>query len=88
MPDDYQALRKDADRLAQENADLRRENGDLRAGSVGPKAERGGDRERGKLELPSEEEIDKAISQVDKYLKKFKGLIEKYGGRDEPGRQL
>jgi hypothetical protein len=39
-----------------------------------------------KLELPSEEEIDKAITQFDKYLRKFKGLIEKYQGPDAPGR--
>ena len=81
VADDYKAVQKDADRLAQENAALRRELAELRRdGGVPAKSP---DR---KLELPSEEEIDKAIGQFEKYLKKFKDLIEKHSGRETPGR--
>jgi hypothetical protein len=80
VPDDYKAMQKDADRLVQQNATLRRELDELRRGGGVPA--KSPDR---KLELPSEEDIDKAISQFEKYIKKFKGLIEKHSG-DGPGR--
>ena len=72
VPDDYKALQE-------ENAALKRDLAELRRDGGSGKSER-------KLELPSEEEIDKAIGQVDKYLKKFRGLIEKYQSPDAPGR--
>ena len=73
VPDDYKAMQQENEALKRELSELRREGGPT------AKAER-------KLELPSEEEIDKAISQVEKYMRKFKGLIEKYQGPDAPGR--
>ena len=85
VPDDYKTMQKDADRLTQENATLRRELSELRregsatAKSPAPSSDR-------KLELPSEEEIDKAIGQFEKYVKKFKDLIEKHSGVERPGR--
>ena len=72
VPDDYKAIQE-------ENAALKRELGELRGDRKTAKADR-------KLELPTEEEVDKAIGQFDKYLKKFKGLIEKYQSPDGPGR--
>lgn len=72
VPDDYKAVQE-------ENAALKRELGELRGDRKTAKADR-------KLELPTEEEVDKAIGQFDKYLKKFKGLIEKYQSPDGPGR--
>jgi hypothetical protein len=81
VPDDYKALQKDTDRLAQENAALRRELSELRrdGGATAKSADR-------KFELPSEQEIDKALGQFEKYVKKFKDLIEKHSGGDTPGR--
>jgi hypothetical protein len=76
VPDDYKAMQ-------QENEALKRELSALRREGAGPGTSAKSER---KLELPSEEDIDKAISQVDKYLRKFKGLIEKYQGPDAPGR--
>ena len=81
VPDDYKTIQKEADRLAHENASLRRELSELRrdGGPPSKSSER-------KLELPSEEEVDKAIGQLEKYLKKFKGLIERQTGGEAPGR--
>ena len=81
VPDDYKALQKDTDRLTQENATLKRELAEARRETgQPPRAER-------KLELPSEQDIDKAIGQIEKYMKKFKDLIERHSGSGEaPGR--
>ena len=81
VADDYKAIQKDVDRLAQENASLRRELSELRRDGGVPA--RSSER---KFELPSEEEIDKAIGQFEKYMRKFKDLIEKHSGRETPGR--
>ena len=75
VADDYKAMQQENEALKKELSELQRERRD---GGTQAKADR-------KLELPSEEEIDKAISQVEKYLRKFKGLIEKYQGPDTPG---
>lgn len=82
VPDDYKAIQKDVDRLTQENAGLRKELADLRRDGPGVPAKPS---ER-KLELPSEEDVDRAIGQLDKYLKKFKELIEKHTGGGVPDR--
>ena len=81
VADDYKALQKDADRLAKENDALKREMAELRkeGANGGPQA-----KVERKIELPTEEEVDKALGQVDKYLKKFKGLIEKYQNPEAP----
>lgn len=76
IADDYKALQQENEVLKKELKDLRR---DSKEGGTHAKSDR-------KLELPSEEEIDKAISQIEKYLRKFKGLIEKHQGPDVPGR--
>ena len=85
LPDDYQAMRKETERLAKENAELKRQLADAQRAVGSTPAPGNGGR---KLELPSDEEIDKAIGQLEKYIRKFKGLIEKYGEPDKPGRPL
>jgi hypothetical protein len=76
VPDDYQAVRKDLDRMARENSDLRRQVEDLKRGGTGEVEAR---RER-RLQLPSDEEVDQALSYLDRMLRKFKGFIEKHQG--------
>ena len=81
VADDYKALQKDADRLTKENEALKRELAELRKDAPSGVPQGKDDR---KIELPSEEDVDKAIGQVEKYLKKFRGLIEKYQSPDGP----
>ena len=76
VADDYRALQQENEALKREMTQMRR---DGTGGGTDAKAER-------KLELPSEEDIDKAIGKFDRYLKKFRGLIEKYQNPDAPGR--
>ena len=75
VPDDYRALQLENEALKKELSELRRD------GPAGPtgKVEK-------KLELPSDEDIDKAFDKVDKYLRKFRELIEKHQGTDIPGK--
>ena len=73
-------------RLEQENKDMKRELGERRAN--GPRADRGPDTDRAerKLELPTEEEVDKALSYLDRMMKKFKGFMDKQKDGDGPGK--
>jgi hypothetical protein len=73
VPDDYKALQQENETLKRKLAQARRDgDGTAKSGS--------------KFELPSEEDVDKAISQMDKYIRKFRGLLEKYQGAEQPGR--
>jgi hypothetical protein len=76
VTDDYRALQQENEALRREMTQMRR---DGTGGGTDAKAER-------KLELPSEEDIDKAIGKFDKYIRKFKDLIEKYQNPEAPGR--
>lgn len=86
IADDTAAYADEIDRLGKENADLKREVARLKAGGASePAAGSGltlGDRDV-ELNLPSEAEVDRAISFIEKLAKKFKGLVEDLK-KDEP----
>jgi hypothetical protein len=77
LPDDTATLRAENERLARENRELREGRG------LGP--ERRAER---KFELPSEADVDKALSYLDRMMRKFREFIDKQAGQDRPGRQL
>ena len=79
VPDDYKALQQENEALKRELSQLRKEA--RTGGNQDAKSDR-------KFELPSEEEVDKALGQIDKYMRKFKGWIEKHQGQGQetPGR--
>lgn len=72
VEDNKTATSKEVERLIQENKDLKTELAELR--KLGVKTE-----PQKSLELPSEEEVDKAVSIMKKIIRGFKDVIE-----DEP----
>lgn len=84
VPDDRKAMQSTLDRLTLENQDLRRELAELQKmvdkSLDGPAGE--AQKPKPRLELPSEEDIDKALSTVDRLLEKFRRLIEKHRDRE------
>jgi hypothetical protein len=85
VADDYQVVQRRLDDLARENASLRKQIAELKSseGSLPTSPAPGR-----KLELPSEEEIDKALGYFDRLLRKFKDFVDKQRGAEAPGRQL
>ena len=79
VPDDYQALQKENEALKKQLAELRKE------GAGAPPAASPGKPDR-RSDWPTDEEIDKGFAKLDRYLRKFKELIEKHAGPDTPGR--
>lgn len=77
VPDDYQALQKENEALKRQLAELRKEGAPMPA--LPGKTDR-------KSDWPTDEEIDKGFAKLDRYLRKFKELIEKHAGPDTPGR--
>ena len=73
VPDDYKALQQENEALRRELSQLKR---DGQAAGQDAKTDR-------KFELPSEEEVDKALGQLDKYMRKFKSWIDKQQGQDK-----
>jgi hypothetical protein len=74
------------ERLERENERLRARLREARKRPLPPLAE--GKKEGGKLELPSEEDVDKAMDFVERLLKRFKGMVEdlkKNNKEDEDG---
>jgi hypothetical protein len=72
-------LRQKLKRLEQENADLRAK---LESRKMLPPSVEGG-----KLDLPTEEEVDKAMDFMEKLLNRFKGMMEgmRKGEKEEDG---
>lgn len=80
LPDDAQALQDEIDRLAEENARLRSELGSNQGiGSGGGPVM--------SFKLPSDEEVDKAMSFVERVLKRFKSIVRDLH-EDEPDTAL
>lgn len=81
LPDDRSAIDAELARLKRENEDLK--------GSVKRLEELAGmpdDGKRGKAQLPTEEDIDKAMSYVQRMLKKFKEKLKELEETDPPKR--
>ncbi len=79
VPDEQNALQAEIDRLAKENADLREQL--AKAGSSLP--ERPGESTRSSPILPRDEEIDCALGYMEKFLRRFMGIL-----RDETGKPI
>ena len=84
VPDDYQALQKENEALKKQLGELRKDGAQAGAPQTGApsvpsRAER-------KSDWPTDEEIDKGFAKLDRYLRKFKELIEKHAGPETPGR--
>lgn len=79
VPDDQNALQAEIDRLADENAGLREQL--AKAGPSLP--ERPGESTRSSPILPRDEEVDRALGYMEKFLRRFMGIL-----RDETGKPI
>jgi hypothetical protein len=79
VPDEQNALQAEIDRLAKENADLREQL--AKAGP--PLPESPGERTKTSPILPRDEEIDRALGYMEKFLRRFMGIL-----RDETSKPI
>jgi hypothetical protein len=93
MPDATRDLRRENDRLAAENkelkADIRRMEemlglGDDKKGDRERRAERPG----GRMQLPSEEDVDKALGYIERMFKKFRDKMKQFESEQGRGTPL
>jgi hypothetical protein len=80
LPDDAQALQDEIDRLAEENTRLR-------SGVASNQADSLADGPVMSFKLPSDAEVDKAMSFVERVLKRFKSIVDDLH-EDEPATSL
>ena len=90
LPDERQALEKEIERLANENAQQKTSIKRLEelAGVGDQPPSRDGDRRDPKLQLPSEEDVDRALTYVQRMLKKFKDKLKEFEDGERKGTQL
>ena len=90
LPDERQALEKEIERLAAENAQLKTSVKRLEElAGVGEQAPgRSAERHDPKLQLPSEEDVDRALTYVQRMLKKFKDKLKEFEDSERKGTQL
>ena len=93
MPDATKDLRKENDRLAAENkelkADIRRMEEMLGLGGEKEKdGEKRAERPGGKLQLPSEEDVDKALGYIERMFKKFRDKMKQFENETGKGTPL
>jgi hypothetical protein len=79
VPDEQRALQAEIDRLAGENAALKEQL----AKTGPPLPERPGERTKTSPILPCDEEIDRALGYMEKFLRRFMGIL-----RDETGKPI
>ncbi len=72
VPDDRRALESEIDRLATENKDLKGAVKQLEEMLAQPDPERRADRRGPRLQLPSEEDVDRAMTYIQRMMRKFK----------------
>jgi hypothetical protein len=93
MADQGRDVRRDNDRLVEENRQLRAENrrleetlglGEPRPGEKG-EGERRAERPGPRFELPSEADIDRAMSYVQRMLRKFRDKLKELEGPERQG---
>jgi hypothetical protein len=82
LPDEGRALQDEIDRLAEENAALRAK---LEASGIDDATADAGESGRPTMSfrLPSEAEIDKAMSFMERLLKRFKAMVDSLREEDE-----
>src|SRR3954452_9852637 len=79
VPDEQSALQAEIDRLAQENAALREQ-----LATVGPPLpERPGESTKPSPVLPRDDQIDRALGFMERFLRRFVGIL-----REETGRPI
>ena len=88
LPDDRAALADEVTRLKSENEDLKSSVKRLEDMAGLPPAD-GAAKPQGRLQLPTEEDVDKAMTYVERMLKKFKDkLKELEADQDRQGQKL
>ncbi|MEZ5923347.1 MAG: hypothetical protein R3D57_03095 [Hyphomicrobiaceae bacterium] len=85
LPDEGRALQDEIDRLAEENAELRARAG--QAGSSGPVSPES-DGPAMSFHLPSEAEVDRAMSFMERILKRFKSIVQDLREDEDKGTAL
>ena len=79
VPDEQRALQAEIDQLAKENADLR----DQLTKAGPPLPERPGESTKPSPILPRDEEVDRALGYMEKFLRRLMGIL-----RDETGKPI
>lgn len=92
MPDATRDLRKENDRLSLENkelkADIRRMEEMLGLGDDKKDSEKRAERPGGRLQLPSEEDVDKALGYIERMFKKFRDKMKQFESETGKGTPL
>ena len=92
LPDDRATANDEIERLKTENTDLKsavKRLEELAGVPAGSGSDAGGGKRQSGVQLPTEEELDKAMSYVERMLKKFKDKIKELEGPDgKRGTQL
>jgi hypothetical protein len=91
MADPSADLRQQVDRLTEENAELKAEVKRLEdlvglGGDPGPGtgSERRTERPRGQLQLPNEQDVDRALNYIQRMFRKFKDKLKEFDGHYRP----
>ena len=89
MADQGADLRQEVDRLTEENTELKAEIKRLEdlvglGGDMGPNTERRTERPRGQLQLPNEQDVDRALNYIQRMFRKFKDKLKEFDGHDRP----
>jgi hypothetical protein len=87
LPDEGRALQDEIDRLAAENAELRAKLAVSGANGSGSGAI-DSEEPTASFNLPSEAEVDKAMSFMERVLKRFKSMVDGLRNDDEKGTAL
>lgn len=84
IEDDYAAQCEELDRLARENEQLRAENRRLREAAPEMMPDIPDEpEERRRLDLPSDEEVDKMLGFLERFLRRFKDMMDRLEDGDD-----
>lgn len=80
VPDEREALQNEVDRLTRENGELRDKL--ARAGEPVPPGAQAAPKDAPKV--PSDEEMDRALGMMEKFIRRFMAIIREQGGPEKP----